>query len=421
MKKKALIFGTLGASLLLAGGVFAAYTVTDNAGKMGIKISPTEIQDDAVGTVALSWGSNHSTTFTNISNLTIGTPQTKTVTVIAEAKNASNQDTTYTGKLDVELQDLSGKAAEARKLINYLHVDVKNGDTKIGDLGLVTRENQTSHENETVNENEASFNITTDKTGSVISFVVSIDASAQPYINSINTDQVYLAVDWSRSGTEDGVKHVYIPDNGWSNMWVYSYGSTGQNADFPGIELQRDSETGYFVADLLDAHTNFIFSTKTADVVTGRYPGDGEPGATRESLALNTAGNIYFDWSTHQFKSERPAVQYAFYLVGEATESWSALAVNGFVTSTADLPVGVDQQWEATLTIEAGKEYKFRSADESIWLGRSQVEAASGITLGGSDNFTVSSTDNTAYKVYIKHHTGESPYYDAYIAFVPAS
>ncbi|MCR4879449.1 MAG: hypothetical protein K5906_00615 [Bacilli bacterium] len=408
MKKKALIFGTLGASLLLAGGVFAAYTVTDNAAKIGIKISPTEIQEEAVGTVTLTWGENHATTFTNISNLSIGSPQTKSVVVKADAVDAENQATSYTGKLSVELQDLSNKTGDAKKLIDYLHVDVKKGGDTLGELGRVTANQVTS----TVTS--GNYNIQASASGVEVSFVVSIDAAAGPYINSINTDQVYLSVDWMRSGNEDGVKHVYIPSNGWTSMYVYSYSSSGQNTDFPGEALQVDSETGFFVADLLDSHTNFIFSEVTNNVVTNRYPADGEPGMTRTQLGIDTTGNIYFDWTNHTFVSTAPVEQAPFYLVGEATESWSQLAAYGFEVADTSLPTGVDHQWHATVTVVTGKDYKICSADKTIWVGKASIETAEGVTLTGDDNFQFSEAGD--YSIYVKHFTADSGSYGAYIA-----
>ena len=55
MKRKLFILGTLGLAALFAGGVVAAYTITDNAGKQGIKITPGTITDDETGNVIYYW------------------------------------------------------------------------------------------------------------------------------------------------------------------------------------------------------------------------------------------------------------------------------------------------------------------------------------------------------------------------------
>ena len=410
MKKKALFFSTLGASLLLAGGVFAAYTLVDEAGKTGIRITPGEVTEDPVGTVTLEWGSK--TSFTLVEGLSIGEPEERSIEVVA---NDDDGPLAYAGVLDVELQDLTNKAS-GPKLIDYLHVDVYKDEITtvedenhfIGDLGRVTRAAA-----KTV-ETSASYNVTTDGTTGkrTVCFKISIDSDATPYVNQISTDQVYLSVDWNRkSDGTNAVTRVYIPSNGWSTMYVYSYDDSGkQNDEWPGVQLAKDTETGYFVADLLNSHNHFIF-TEAIDSTDHRWPADGEGGMSRTSLNIHEG--YYFNWSTKAFTETPPAVEYAYYLVGEATDSWSKLAANGFVVEETELPGDAIHQWKATVTVEAGKSYKIRGAADvdTPWFGYSSVEDGQTSFVDANDNDNFEFAAAGTYDVYLKQLKDNTSYY----------
>ena len=377
MKKLALILGTAGAAVLLAGGVVAAYVINDKANNTGIIISPGEIVDDKTGTVTLDWGEMAG--FYDIDDLKAGTPAVRTVVVKAsvEDENGAAQGTVYRGKLDVELKDLSGKTPEAIKLVDYLTVSVKgykytNGDFE-GDksvLGSITPDG----------ESKISVSIYANAAGIAVDFEVSLDVAATPVMSQINGDSVYLAVDWNRGDVGEGVKRVYIPDNGWENMYVYSYSDGTQNKEWPGVKLERDPQTGLFVADLL-AHDYFIFN----DGGSNQYPAAGAEGMSATSLNYNVAAKIYFDWDQHTFVAEEPVTLAPFYLLGETTV-WDIRAENGFELRDDDKPEGATHQWFLQTEIgddEVDKEFKLRNDHGNLWLGFDSIEAASKTGVDG--------------------------------------
>ena len=412
MKKLALILGALGATSLLAGGAVAAYIITDNANKSGIHITPGTLEDDKTGTVTLSWGDM--TSFTNITGLRADSPVTKSINIKADVKDEEGNDVAngvYLGKLDVELKDLSGKAPAATKLIDYLNVAVK-GYAYANDefaaekstLGSITAEGAKS----------ISVAIYANKAGKQVDLEVSLSNAAAPVMGEILTDQVYLSVDWNRAAAdENAVKHVYIPDNGWSAMYVYSYSASAQNADWPGVQLQKDPETGLYEADLLD-HDYFIF-TEAVDATTNRYPADGLPGMTKAEINYASASAIYFDWENHTFTNVAPVTLAPFYLLGEET-AWDIQAEYGFVLSDENKPENAQHQWKLTATVVTGKDYKVRSGDGAVWVGIGAVEADCKIAetglVFGDDNFQFR-TANT-YDFYLKLMNDSS--YQLYIA-----
>jgi hypothetical protein len=394
MKRKLFILGTLGLAGLFAGGVVAAYTIADNAEKSGIKITPGTIVDDEVGNVTLEWGDMAS--FSNVSGLRVGTPITRSVNVKATVKNESDvvqADAVYLGKLDVELKDLSGKAPSAERLIDYLHVDINGYDYQAG--AFAAEKSKLGEIPTDLDEFNTSIGVYSNKDGKPVDFVISLDSAATPVMGEIMTDQVYLTVDWNRGDNSDtGMKHVFIPDNGWSNMYVYSYTAEKQNADWPGVQFTRNAENGLFEGYLAD-HDYFIFN----DGSSNQYPASGESGMTKASLNYTTAAAIYFDWSTHTFTSTAPVVLAPYYLVGEPT-GWDMQAAFGFELHDDDKPEGTEHQYKLIADVVTGKEYKLRASGSETWLGYGAIEEGCRSLVSGSDNFTFNAAGS--YTFYIK-------------------
>lgn len=409
MKKRALILGAVGAAILLAGGVVAAYVITDNANKQGIHITPGSIEDAKTESITLEWGDMAE--FTDIEGLKAGTPVTRSVAIKATTEDEEGvvqDNAVYQGQLDVELKDLSGKSASAVKLIDYLSVSVKGYAYSSGAfaaeksvLGTLDADHLT-----------AELPVFADKGGKQVDLVVSLDASAQPVMAQIMADQVYLSVDWNRAANDaNAVKHVFIPDNGWSSMYVYSYADGVQNAEWPGVQLQRDPVTGLFEADLLD-HDYFIF-TEAADATDHRYPADGQDGMTKADLNYNSAAAIYFDWAQHTFVADAPVTLAPFYLLGEET-AWDVQADYAFALEDKEGEVGSNyqHQWKLEAEVVTGKDYKFRSGDGNIWLGYAAIEEGCRALVTGEDNFQFAAAGT--YEFYLKLNLDSS--YSVFIA-----
>jgi len=403
MKRKLFILGTLGLAGLFAGGVVAAYTITDLADKQGIKITPGTITDDEVGNVTLEWGEMAS--FTKVEGLDANTPVTRTVNVKATKRDEAGEieaAAVYLGKLDVELKDLSGKAASAERLIDYLHVDI-NGYTYSNNQWA----SQKSKLGEIPTEGEGAFStslsVYADKDGKAVDFVISLDAKAVPVMSQIMSDQVYLTVDWNRTegDAESGMKHVFIPSNGWNSMYVYAYSANGgQNADWPGVQLTKNNTNGLFEGDISE-HDFYIFN----DGGDNQYPAANEDGMAKADINYGTAAAMYFDWTSHTFTTTEPTVAADYYLVSEP--SWATQAAYGFVNADAENEdTRVEHQYKLVAAVETGVEYKFCG---KAWLGYAEIEVGepegysprSLVEEGESDgNFTFKAAGT--YTFYLK-------------------
>ena len=402
MKRKLFILGTLGLAGLFAGGVVAAYTITDNAEKQGIKVTPGTITDDEVGNVTLEWGDM--TSFTKDEGLNATAPVTRTVNVKATKTNESGAEeaaAVYLGKLDIELKDLSGKAATAERLIDYLHVDINGYAYENNQFASVK-----SKLGEIPTEGEGAFttslSVYADKEGKAVDFVISLDAKAVPVMSQIMSDQVYLTVDWNRSESSDtGMKHVFIPSNGWNAMYVYAYSSNGgQNADWPGVPLTKNNSNGLFEGDISE-HDFYIFN----DGGSNQYPASGQDGMAKADINYGTAAAKYFDWSTHAFTTTEPTVAAPYYLV--SAPSWATQAAYGFVNADDELQDDrVEHQFKLIASVETNVEYKFCG---NAWVGFSEIEPdedqsgyspRSLVEAGADGNFTFKAAGS--YTFYLK-------------------
>ena len=405
MKRKIFVLCSLGAAALFAGGVVAAYTVKDNADKQGIKITPGTITDDKVGQVTLEWGDM--SYFTNVQGLSSSEAVTKTINVKATVKDGNGQptDDVYLGKLDIELKDLSGKSSSATRLIDYLHVKVKGFAYDVGNKAFAT-EKTTLGEIPTKGENAfaTSLDVYSNSTGKPIDFVISLDADATPVMSQIMSDQVYLTVDWNRGNNDDSqMKHVYIPSNGWDAMYVYSYSSGNvQNADWPGIALEKDPVTGMFEGDLAN-HEYFIFNNGNTENMQ-QYPAINAGGMSQADLHYSTEDAIYFNWTSHTFTNEEPVQLAPFYLVGEPT-AWDVLADNAFALDDANKPEAAVHQYKLVANVETGKEFKVCSGDKEKWLGYENIESdCQSLVENAKGNFKFN--EGGEYTFYLKEYTG---------------
>lgn len=87
----------------------------------------------------------------------------------------------------------------------------------------------------------------------------------------------YTKVDPSQTTT------VYFDNSSynWSTVYVYIYTGEGEqkNAAWPGVQMQKDSATGYYCYEVSEELQNgYAIFTESKDASTNRYPADGETG-----------------------------------------------------------------------------------------------------------------------------------------------
>lgn len=87
----------------------------------------------------------------------------------------------------------------------------------------------------------------------------------------------YTKVDPTKSTT------IYFDNSSynWSNVYAYVYSdaSSTSNAKWPGVQMQKDSTTGYYYYEVPEEFENGnVLFTESETTSTNRYPADGEAG-----------------------------------------------------------------------------------------------------------------------------------------------
>ena len=257
MKKLSLLLASVGAAALFVGGTFAAYVITDNANPIGKKISPSEIHDDAVGSITLEWGEN---TIANVGNLAAGATA-KMGNVVLKASGVDGDNTainSYNGSLNMKLTDLTnyGESTPANKLIDFLEVDVVSGDVTVEQWLAMTSEQiaaaRIGHIPPSAGVYTYDATATGTKTGATYSVFVKLSDSATPVYSTISTQIVYLQLDWNANQSDVNIEtttKVFFqkPSSGWTGdkVYLYAWKDGVQNAAFPGVEMKSEGGRMY--------------------------------------------------------------------------------------------------------------------------------------------------------------------------------
>ena len=275
MKKTALLIGSVAAVALLAGGTFAAYTITDNATPFGVKISPSPIEEEKFGSVELNWGTN---TVTKVEDLAAA--QTKKIGNLilkADKKDEKGESVLedYLGTLTVSLEDKTvyPEAYAGAKLIDNIEVFVVAGDAtaeqaaaaaKIGTLPSGSPKVYTG-----------AYEVAGNAAGKTYSVFVKLADISAPVYSQIRNHVVYVGFDWSKKATDEeeaDTKTVYVLDNTGDSgdLYAYAWGGGKENAAYPGVKM-TEVASHYYSVELPDSMANVIFgrnadNKKTEDI-----------------------------------------------------------------------------------------------------------------------------------------------------------
>lgn len=275
MKKRTkLLVASLGGCMLLVGGTFAAWAVTDNADPFNIRVSTGEIKSDTTNYVTLEWGNN---TSANIGSLKMN--EKRLAAKIELKANVATKEA-FTGKFSYTVKQSNNVNAENR-LIDNLKVSVYEETAVTGNVGEAATivENSVSvdmHESEvTVKDSVAA------KTGynnvPVISnnalegthkynVVVSLgELSDINVYSAISEDIVNIEFDWGIKDGEDVVqsKQYYVKGLG-GQAYAYAWKGETHNAAWPGVKMEAvPGENDVYSISLGLDYENIIFSTGT--------------------------------------------------------------------------------------------------------------------------------------------------------------
>ncbi len=95
--------------------------------------------------------------------------------------------------------------------------------------------------------------------------------------------------------------YIYFDNSfyNWSKVYAYAYSDTDENASWPGVEMELDSDTGYYKIGIGESLKNGkIIFTESENATTNRYPSSMLAGLTLEGKGmLFSKDNVWTEFS----------------------------------------------------------------------------------------------------------------------------
>lgn len=250
MKKTGLIFGSLFAATMLAAGAVAAYNlVTDEAGAIHGHISGGEVEIPVEdGKITLSWGEGSG--LLDIDEITAGEVKKAGEIILKAVHSTDKEFESYTGLLDVKLEDLTVRAEdyEGDKLVNHLKAHVMKGEAEALDKEAAAYVG--------VQAGVGHKGLTAVGTPEGVKYTVFVELAEDVSENyeAIKTDLVDLAVDWNKAdGDQSAAFQPYLlhgeaGDPNWTKVLLED-NPENENEWYAKVTVAKDEELALCLAD----------------------------------------------------------------------------------------------------------------------------------------------------------------------------
>lgn len=291
MKRKTIVLlSSVMASALLVGGAFAAYAVIDNAEERGIYTTPGTITPEH--TVTLEWGTG--ATLNDVSDLVPATPKKAGEVKLVATTDDQNA---YVGNLHVRYDDRTTVAEALReaKFIDFLNIYVYEGSLEEPDADKLVGSLIAQQAN--ASEYAKNIEATGTAAGKLYSIFIELDTAAQPVVEKIQNDRVYVGFDWNKADGD------YYPVDPTIEDGYYLVGSMNNWAANNNYKLtantEAESENEYYITDVVLTATD-EFKVKYHGEQEAWFP-DGEDNNVQVPAGTY---DIYFssvsrdDWAT---------------------------------------------------------------------------------------------------------------------------
>lgn len=186
------------------------------------------------------------------------------------------------------------------------------------------------------------------------------------------------------------VQKVYFDNSSynWSSAYAYIYDELMiTNGDWPGVQMTKDSATGYYVIEVPEELANgYVILTESKNATSNRYPADGETG-----MALN--GKTMIMRANHSWEeyTETPATTAA-----PTTQPTTAAPTTVPATTVpADKVLIGDTNLDGTITISDATEIQYQISEYKALTGDNAVAADT------DKNGTINIKDATAIQYYL--------------------
>ena len=205
------------------------------------------------------------------------------------------------------------------------------------------------------------------------------------------------------------VQKVYFDNSSynWSSAYAYIYAdSSTNNGAWPGVQMTKDSSTGYYVVEVPEELANgYVILTESKNATSNRYPADGETG-----MALN--GKTMIMRANHSWEeyTETPATTAAPTTQATTAQPTTVAPTTVPVTTApADKVLIGDVNLDGRITISDATEIQCHSSEYKVLTGNSAVAADT------DKNGAINIKDATAVQCYIAGLTESSAYCGEYV------
>ena len=398
MKKTALLIGSVAAVALLAGGTFAAYTITDNANPFGVKISPSAIEEEKFGSVELNWGEN---TVQKVEDLAAA--QTKKIgNLILKADKKDDKGVAiledYIGTLTVSIEDKTvyPELYSGAKLIDNIEIYVVADD--LGVEASLSAERVGTLPTGSPKVYSGAYEVAGNAAGKTYSvFVKLADISGTVY-SQIKNHVVYVGFDWSKKASdaeEADTKTVYVLDNTGDSgdLYAYAWGGGKENAAYPGVKM-TEVASHYYSVELPDSMANVIFGRNADDKKT-------------EDIAIDDDKPYYTLSAGYAYaaSADKPVIAaYQYYVTGQfnGVEKWGQYIEE--LGMNDDAPANIAKIEHVALGVgDKVKVINYVSAGEPNYYGPAYADDVN-FSIDGDGNAEVLVAGN--YTIYLNNEYG---------------
>lgn len=186
------------------------------------------------------------------------------------------------------------------------------------------------------------------------------------------------------------VQKVYFDNSSykWSSAYAYIYDELMiTNGDWPGVQMTKDSATGYYVIEVPEELANgYVILTESKNATSNRYPADGETGmALNGKTMIMRANHSWEEYTKTPATTAAPTTQ----------PTTAATTTVPSTTVPADKVLIGDTNLDGTITISDATEIQLHISEYKALTGDNAVAADT------DKNGIINIKDATAIQYYL--------------------
>ena len=205
------------------------------------------------------------------------------------------------------------------------------------------------------------------------------------------------------------VQKVYFDNSSynWSSAYAYIYvDSTTRNGAWPGVQMTKDSATGYYVVEVPEELSNgYVILTESSSATTNRYPADGEQGMALDGKTMiMRANHVWEEYTQTPATTAAPTTQPT-----TAQPTTAAPTTVPATTAPADKVLVGDVNLNGAITISDATEIQYHISEYKVLSGKSVAAADT------DRNGIINVKDATAIQFYIVGLTNAAAHCGEYV------